>query len=98
MKTPTKIEQFLFSLNELKRFGINEKELLRWVRAGHLVPFTYSGKQAKYRFEDFTRACQANKRASEEEATKPSETRQFERAVLQNPTDTLNRIRQKYLN
>ena len=50
----------LYTVRELAQFGIGERELYRWTHLGWLTPFTYSGKHAKYRYQDFMDACQKN--------------------------------------
>lgn len=50
----------LYTIRDLTQFGICEKELYRWARNSWLKPFTYSGKVAKYRYQDFYKACELN--------------------------------------
>jgi len=50
----------LYTVRDLTQFGICERELYRWARNKWLKPFTYSGKIAKYRYQDFYKACELN--------------------------------------
>lgn len=49
----------LFTIRQLTKFGINEKELRSWHKAGWLEPSAYAGSVPKFRYADFEAACQA---------------------------------------
>jgi hypothetical protein len=86
----------LYTIRDLTQFGINERELYRWVKNRWLKPFTYSGSLPKYRYQDFYKACELNM----EDVRKQKEIISNV-PIKQNGTsmkdEVLARIKEKYL-